>query len=64
VYLRFVGRQAHDRSAADPAATVAPVKVSGTRKLTRITMLDLATLAFIAAYLIFDWWAIAYLISH
>jgi hypothetical protein len=34
------------------------------RKVPRITVLNLATLAFIVAYLILDWWAIAYLISH
>lgn len=34
------------------------------RKATRFTLLNLATLAFILAYLAFDWWAIGYLISH
>jgi hypothetical protein len=33
-------------------------------KVTRFTVLNLATLGFIVAYLAFDWWAIAYLISH
>ena len=34
------------------------------RKATLFTVLNLATLAFIVAYLAFDWWAIGYLLSH
>jgi hypothetical protein len=64
MYLRFVGRQRQDRSAAGPAATVAPTNVNDKRKVARVTRLNLATLAFVVGYLVFDWWAIAYLISH
>ena len=62
--LSIVGRQPQDKPRADPAVTVTPVTVNGKRKAPRLTALNLATLAFIAAYLVFDWWAIAYLISH
>lgn len=34
------------------------------RKTNLFTVLNLATLGFIVAWLAFDWWAIAYLISH
>jgi len=34
------------------------------RNGTRLTVLNLATLGFILAYLAYAWWAIAYLISH
>lgn len=34
------------------------------RKMTRLTVLNLVTLGFILAYLVFDWWAITYLLSH
>jgi hypothetical protein len=34
------------------------------RNATRLTVLNLATLGFIAAYLAYDWWAITYLISQ
>lgn len=34
------------------------------RKATLFTVLNLATLCFVVAWLAFDWWAIAYLISH
>jgi len=34
------------------------------RRRTLFTVLNLATLGFIVAWLVFDWWAIAYLISH
>jgi hypothetical protein len=64
MYLRFVGRQRQDRSAAGPAATVAPTNVNDKPRVTRVTLLNVATLAFIVAYLTFDWWAIDYLISH
>jgi hypothetical protein len=40
------------------------VKVAGKRKASRFTVLNMATLTFIVAYLAFDWWAITYLISH
>ena len=55
------GRQVQDRRATVAPATVASLSK---RKVTRFTLLNLATLAFIVAYLAFDWWAIAYLISH
>ena len=38
--------------------------LSSRRKVGRFTVLNLATLTFIVAYLAFDWWAIRYLISH
>lgn len=60
----FVGRQPQDRPAAGPAVTVAPATVNSKRKATRLTALNLVTLAFIIAYLSFDWWAITYLVSH
>jgi hypothetical protein len=34
------------------------------RKSTLLTVANVATLGFIVAWLAFDWWAIAYLISH
>jgi hypothetical protein len=37
---------------------------TGKRKAVLFTVLNLATLGFIVAWLAFDWWAIAYLISH
>jgi hypothetical protein len=37
---------------------------AGKRKATLFMVLNLATLGFIVAWLAFDWWAIAYLISH
>ena len=39
-------------------------KPSSSRKTTLFTVLNLATLGFIVAWLAFDWWAIAYLVSH
>jgi hypothetical protein len=36
----------------------------GARKATLLTVVNLATLAFVVAYLAFDWWAIVYLLSH
>jgi hypothetical protein len=40
------------------------VNKPGKRKETLVTVVNLATLGFVFAYLAFDWWAIAYLISH
>jgi len=37
---------------------------SGKRKAILFTALNLATLGFIIAWLAFDWYAIAYLVSH
>jgi hypothetical protein len=34
------------------------------RRATLFTALNLATLCFIVVWLAFDWWAIAYLVSH
>jgi len=34
------------------------------RKLTRLTVLNVVALGFVVGYLAFDWWAIAYLLSH
>jgi hypothetical protein len=39
-------------------------KPLSSHKATPFTVLNLVTLAFILAYLAFDWWAIAYLVSH
>jgi hypothetical protein len=41
-----------------------PDLCAGKRKAILFTALNLATLGFILAWLAFDWWAIAYLISH
>jgi hypothetical protein len=41
-----------------------PGSAIGKRKAVLFTVLNLATLGFIIAWLAFDWWAIAYLISH
>jgi len=54
-------RQAPDRPKTALPATVAPMSQ---RKATLFKVLNLATLGFIVAWLAFDWWAIAYLISH
>ena len=63
-------RQAQDSPATGQQASVAPMNgsnpglSSGKRKAILFTALNLATLAFIIAWLAFDWYAIAYLISH
>jgi len=40
------------------------VNEPGKRKAALVTVVNLATLAFVVAYLAFDWWAITYLVSH
>jgi hypothetical protein len=40
------------------------VNKPGKRNATLVMVMNLATLGFALAYLAFDWWAIAYLISH
>ena len=54
-------RQARDRPETALRTTVAPMS---RRKATLFTVLNLATLGFIVAWLAFDWWAIAHLISQ
>jgi len=63
-------RQAQDSPATGQRGTVTPMNgdspglSNGKRKAILFTALNLATLAFIIAWLAFDWYAIAYLISH
>jgi hypothetical protein len=57
-------RQPHGSRATGSRAAAGPMKVTGKRKVSRFTVLNLATLTFVVAYLAFDWWAITYLISH
>jgi hypothetical protein len=60
--------QPEDSRLKGPSTKVAPMNLSSPgslrRKPTLLTLLNLATLGVIVAWLAFDWWAIAYLIAH